>query len=281
MMQIALNAHTQIAGVIGWPVAHSRSPLLHNFWLARHGINGAYLAFPVEPGNVAAAIRGLAVSGLRGLNVTIPHKQEALALCDEVTDFARQVGAVNTLKFDHGRIYGDNTDGFGFIENLRAHGVNPAAGPALVLGAGGAARAIVASLQNEGAQVTIANRTASRAEALAADFPGARVVEWSQAAAGLRDQVLLVNTSSAGMHGQPPLDFPLAQASPSLAVADIVYVPRETTLLAGAAARGLRVVPGLGMLLHQARPGFRAWFGLRPEVDQELIDFVAGDIPIQ
>lgn len=274
-----LSARTRVAGVIGWPVAHSRSPLLHNFWLARHGIDGVYVAFPVEPGNVAAAVRGLAASGVVGLNVTIPHKEEVASLCDQVTDFARRVGAVNTLHFERGKILGDNTDGYGFIANLQAHGVDPAAGPALVLGAGGASRAVVASLQQAGAQVSIANRTRSRAEALASDFPGAKVVDWADAAAALAAQALLVNTSSAGMHGQPALAFPLDRASPRTAVAEIIYVPRETVLLRDAAARGLTTVPGLGMLLYQAQRGFSCWFGVEPEVDQELIDHVAGDIP--
>jgi len=275
-----LSARTRVAGVIGWPVAHSRSPLLHNFWLSRHGIDGAYLAFPVAPGNVAAAVRGLAAAGLVGLNVTIPHKEEVVALCDEVTGFARRIGAVNTLRFERGKILGDNTDGYGFIANLQSHGVDPGVGPALVIGAGGACRAVVASLQEAGAAVTIANRTRGRAETLASEFAGALVVDWAEAPAALSDYALLVNTSSAGMHGQPALEFTLDHASPGLAVAEIIYVPRETILLRGAAARGLRTVPGLGMLLYQAQRSFAAWFGVEPEVDQELIDHVAGDIPL-
>jgi len=276
-----VTARTRIAGVIGWPIAHSRSPLLHNFWLARHQIDGAYLAFPVEPGNFATALRGLAVAGLAGLNVTLPHKEEAATLCDEVSPFARRVGAVNTLRFEHGRILGDNTDGFGFIANLHSHGVDPATGPALILGAGGASRAIVASLLDAGAPVSIANRTLERAKSLARDFPGARIIDWAQAADALPDHALLVNTSSAGMHGQPALEFSLDRARPNLAVADVVYVPSETILLREATARGLTTVPGLGMLLHQARPGFAAWFGIEPEVDQDLMDHVAGDIPLR
>ena len=274
-----LSAKAKVAGVIGWPVAHSRSPLLHNFWLTRHGIDGAYLAFPVEPGTLEVAVRGLAAAGLAGLNVTIPHKEAVMALCDEVSPFAQRVGAVNTLSFAHGRIIGDNTDGYGFTENLRSHGVDPAAGPALILGAGGAARAILAALTDAGVPVTLANRTRARAEALAAEFPGTRVIGWDQAPDALADQALLINTTAAGMHGQPPLGFALDRAPAGLAVADVVYVPRETMLLRDAAARGLRIVPGLGMLLHQARRGFALWFGLEPEVDQALIDHVAGDIP--
>ncbi len=274
-----LSAKARVAGVVGWPVAHSRSPLLHNFWLTRHGIDGAYLAFPVEPGKLALAVDGLAAAGLRGLNVTIPYKEEVFGLCNEITDFARRVGAVNTLRFEHGKILGDNTDGFGFIANLRSFGVDPTMGPAMVLGAGGAARAVVAALRDEGVSVTVVNRTYARAEALAAEFPGAKVAPWDQATEALADYALLVNTSSAGMHGQPPLAFSLNRATPMLAVADVVYVPRETLLLREAVAKGLRVVPGLGMLLHQARRGFASWFGVEPNVDQELIDYVAGDIP--
>ena len=276
-----LTARTRIAGVIGWPIAHSRSPLLHNFWLARHGIDGAYLAFPVAPGTVEVAVRGLAAAGLAGLNVTIPHKAEVLRYCDGVSDFARRVGAVNTLRFQAGRIFGDNTDGFGFIANLRSHGVNPAAGPALVLGAGGASRAVMAALQDAGAEVSIANRSRPRADALAAQFPGAMAIDWQWGASRLGEFALLVNTSSAGMAGEPPLAFSLDHAGSALAVADVVYVPRETALIHDARERGLVPVPGLGMLLHQARPGFAMWFGTEPDVDQEVIDHVAADIPMK
>lgn len=276
-----LTATTRIAGVIGWPVSHSRSPLLHNYWLEQHRINGAYLAFPVAPDQVAVAVKGLQAAGLAGINVTIPHKEAVLGLCDEVTDFARRVKAVNTLRFADGKIQGDNTDGFGFIENLRAHGVDPGCGPALILGAGGAARSIIVALQDLGVAVTIVNRTRARAEALAAEFPGLAVLDWNQAGAELGSYALLVNTTAAGMHGQPELAWPLDRAAASLAVADIVYVPRETELLSRAAARGLRIVPGLGMLLHQARPGFRAWFGIEPQVTGALIEHVAGDIPLR
>lgn len=275
-----ITATTRIVGVTGWPVAHSRSPLLHNLWLARHGIDALYAAFPIEPGNVSQTIRGLAAAGLVGLNVTVPHKLEALTVCDKVSEFAHRIRSVNTLRFDSGAILGDNTDGFGFIANLRAHGANPS-GPALVLGAGGASRAIVAALQDQGAAVTITNRTRARADALAAEFPGTTVVAWSDAPVELSRFALLVNTTSAGMHGHPPLDFSLAAAAEDLAVADAVYVPRETMLLRQAAAQNLRIIPGLGMLLHQAARSFAFWFGVEPDVDQEVQDLIARDIPLR
>jgi shikimate dehydrogenase len=273
-----LTGKAKLAGVIGWPVAHSRSPRLHGFWLEQYGIDGAYLPLPVRPEDFAAAVHGLRAAGFAGANVTIPHKQAALALCDEVGPAARRVGAVNTLVFRDGRIHGSNTDGFGFMENLRAHGVDPAAGPALVLGAGGAARAIAAALLDAGAQVTIANRTFGRAGELAAGLAGLRAIRWDARADALADAALLVNTTSLGMTGNAPLEMDLARAAPTLAVADIVYAPLETPLLATARAAGLRAVEGLGMLLHQARPGFAAWFGVEPTVDEALYRFVAADL---
>lgn len=274
-----LTGTAKLAGVIGWPVAHSRSPRLHGHWIARHGLDAAYLPLAVEPGNFPVAVRGLLASGFRGANVTIPHKEAAFAACDSVTERARRAGAVNTLVFDRGRIEGDNTDGWGFVENLRQQGADPAAGPALILGAGGSARAIAAALAEAGAQVTLANRTRARAEALAAALPGLSVIDWDRRSAAVADHALLVNTTSQGMKGQGALEIDLSAAPAAMSVADIVYVPLETPLLAAAAARGLRAVDGLGMLLHQARAGFRAWFGVDPVVDDALRDFVAGDIP--
>ena len=274
-----LTGRARLAGVIGWPVAHSRSPRLHGVWLERHGIDGAYVPLPVRPEDFAVAVRGLAAAGFRGANVTIPHKETAFALCDEVEPFARRAGAVNTLVFDDGRIHGRNTDGFGFLENLRAHAVDPAAGPALLLGAGGAARAVAAALLDAGAAVSVANRARARAEALAAALPGLGVCGWEDVAERLCQCALLVNATSLGMEGHPPLPLLLDAAAPDLAVADLVYVPPETTLLAAARRRSLRCVPGLGMLLHQARPGFAAWFGVMPEVDRALHDIVAAGLP--
>ncbi|HEX4261747.1 MAG TPA: shikimate dehydrogenase [Acetobacteraceae bacterium] len=282
-----LTGEARLAGVIGWPVAHSRSPRLHGFWLERMGIDGAYVPLPVRPGDFEPAVRGLLAAGFRGGNVTLPHKQAAFAICDARDDAARRAGAVNTLVFEGGKILGRNTDGPGFVANLRAHGIDPAAGPAQVLGAGGAARAVAAALLDAGAAVSITNRTPERAEALARALPalragtGVRVLPWAQREAALADHALVVNTTSAGMAGHDALPLDLAKAPERLAVADIVYVPLQTKLLAAAAARGLRCAGGLGMLLHQAGLGFEAWFGVRPEVDAELEAHVAADIPKQ
>jgi shikimate dehydrogenase len=259
-------------------VSHSRSPRLHGFWLDRHGIDGAYVPLPTPPEHFATAVRGLAAAGFAGLNVTIPHKEAAFALCDEVAPLARQAGAVNTLVFADGRILGRNTDGPGFIANLRQSGIDPAAGPVLILGAGGAARAIAAALLGLGAPVTLCNRTAARAAALSADLAGCSVLDWSERNAALARHALLVNTTSLGMTGHGSLEVDLGRAPPSSSVADIVYVPLETPLIAAARARGLKTAPGLGMLLHQAAPGFAAWFGVMPEVDDALYRFVAADL---
>jgi shikimate dehydrogenase len=273
-----LTGHARLAGIIGWPVEHSRSPRLHGFWLERHAIDGAYIPLAIRPEHFATAVRGLMQAGFAGANVTIPHKRAAFALCDSMDPSGQRAGAVNTLVFRDGKIEGSNTDGWGFLANLRAHGVDPAAGPALVLGAGGAARAVAEALLGTGVTVTIANRTPEHAEALARDLPGLRVVAWDRRSDVLPDHALVVNATSLGMQGHPSLHLDLARAARSLAVADIVYVPLETPLLAAAAAHGLRAVEGLGMLLYQAVPGFRAWFGVEPEVDAALRRFVAADL---
>jgi shikimate dehydrogenase len=274
-----LSGKARLAGILGWPVAHSRSPRLHGLWLQRHGIDGAYVPLPVAPEAFADAVRGLAALGFRGANVTIPHKEAAFAVCDEVDATARRMGAVNTLVFREGRILGSNTDGFGFLENIRQQvpGWQAAAGPAVLLGAGGSARAITVALLEAGCpQVVLVNRTPARAEALARAVGGPVTVATTPPLAGA---ALLVNTTSLGMQGQPPLEVDLAPLPAQAVVADIVYVPLETPLLAAARARGLRAVGGLGMLLHQARPGFSHWFGVDPVVDAELEAFVGGDIP--
>ena len=272
-----ISGRAILAGVAGWPVAHSRSPLLHNHWLARHKIDGAYVPLAIRPEDFAAAIDGLRKANFAGLNVTIPHKELAASLCNVLDESARRAGAVNTLVFEQRGIVGSNTDGYGFIADLAAHDIPPT-GPALLLGAGGAARAIAAVLLDAGANVTIANRTHDRAEQLAAALPGLRVVSWSHRADALADHHLLVNTTSLGMSGHQPLDLDLSRATHDLAVADIVYVPLETPLLTHARERGLRTVPGLGMLLHQAVPGFTAWFGQTPVVDQECYELLASHI---
>ena len=274
-----ISGAARLAGVLGWPVSHSRSPRLHNFWLARYSIDGAYVPLPVTPADFVAAVHGLRAMGFRGANVTIPHKEAAFAVCTRVDESARRAGAVNTLSFAEGEVAGSNTDGPGFLANLRAHGVDPASGPALLLGAGGAARAIATELLALGVRVRAANRSPDRAAALAAALPGIEMIAWNQRHAALADQGLLVNATSAGLKGAPALDIDMAHATASLVVADIVYVPLITPLAAAAAARGLRTVGGLGMLLHQAVPGFSEWFGVTPEVDQEVFNLIAADIP--
>ncbi len=273
-----LSGRARLAGVAGWPVGHSLSPRLHGFWLEQHGIDGAYLPLAVAPEHFETALRGLGDLGFRGVNVTIPHKRAALALCDEVAPLAARIGAVNTLVFEDGRLKGSNTDAFGFLENLRqgAPAWDPAAGPALILGAGGAARAVAVALLDAGApELRLANRTAARAEALAEELGGqVTAVPWAARGAALGDLALLANTTSLGMTGQPPLDLDLDPLPTSALVTDIVYVPLETDLLARARTRGNPAVDGLGMLLHQARPGFETWFGVAPEVTAELRAFV-------
>jgi shikimate dehydrogenase len=272
-----ITGQAMLAGVAGWPVAHSRSPRLHNHWIARHGLDAAYVPLAVAPEGFETAMRGLAAAGFRGCNVTLPHKEAAFALCDELSARAQRAGAVNTLVFEGGRIMGDCTDGFGFLASLGELGA--ASGPAVLLGAGGAARAVAAALLDAGCpRLTLVNRNTARAEALARALGGPVEVA-PGGVPPLDGAALLVNATSLGMAGQPPLAMDLAPLPPHAVVADIVYVPLETPLLAAARARGLRPVDGLEMLLHQARPGFEAWFGVAPEVDGELRRMVAADIP--
>ncbi len=278
-----LSGSAKLAGVLGWPVAHSRSPRLHGFWLERHGIDGAYLPLPVRPDRFADAVRALRDLGFRGGNVTIPHKEAAFAVCDRVSRRAERAGAVNTLIFDaDGAIIGDNTDGWGFLESLRAAlpDFTFVGRTAVLLGAGGAARAIAAALLDEGAQVALVNRTPERAEALAKALGGTITAHACDAAGALFPAAdLLINATALGMMGRPSPPLPLERLPERAIVADIVYVPRRTGLLRAAEGRGLRTVGGLGMLLHQARPGFAAWFGIDPVVDGELEAFVSADIP--
>jgi shikimate dehydrogenase len=273
-----ITGTTRLAGIMGWPVAHSRSPLLHGFWLEETRIDGAYVPLPVQPEHIAEALRALPVLGFRGCNLTIPHKQLALAVVDRVEPLARRIGAVNTvIVAPDGKLEARNTDAFGFRENLRETAPNwhPASGPAVVLGAGGSARAVVVALVDAGiAEIRLVNRTISRADALARDLATAEtpisVHPWSEASAVQSDAALLVNTTSLGMTGEPPLDLDLSQLPLSAPVVDIVYVPLETGLLAAARRRGHVVIDGLGMLLHQGRPGFEAWFGAPVRVTPEL-----------
>ena len=277
-----LSGKARLAGVLGWPVSHSFSPRLHGYWLQRYGIDGAYLPLAAPGGALERVVGALADLGFRGFNVTLPHKEPMLALCDEVTPEACRIGAVNTVVIDGGRLLGGNSDAFGFAENLRAAAPDwrPGAGPAAVIGAGGAARAVIAALQDLGLpEIRLVNRTEARAEALAAALadpmvdparPPIRVLPWAERGAALEAVGLLVNTTTLGMAGQPPLNLALDVLPAGALVTDIVYTPLETPLLAAARARGNPTVDGLGMLLHQARPGFEAWFGRAPEITAEL-----------
>ena len=273
-----LTGNARVAGIIGWPVGHSRSPRLHGYWLEKHGIDGTYGPLPIPPERFQEAVRGLMHAGFAGANVTIPHKLAAFAVCDVVDESARAAGAVNTLIFRDGAITGMNTDGWGFLANLRGHGVDPRAGPALVLGAGGAARAIVAALLAEGIAVTLTNRTQAHAEHFVRDLPGPGLVPWEQRSAAVEDHALVINTTALGMEGKEALILDLSRAARTTAIADIVYVPLETPLLRDARERGLKPVEGLGMLLYQGIPGFRRWFGVEPVVDDALRRFVAADL---
>ena len=268
---------TRLAGIMGWPVAHSRSPLLHGFWLDETGTDGAYVPLPVRPERIEQALRALPALGFRGCNLTIPHKQTALHIADWVEPLARRIGAVNTIVVaPDGTLAASNTDIFGFRENLReaAPHWDPAAGPAVILGAGGSARAVVAALTDAGvAEIRIVNRTLARAEILARDLgmSATRITvhPWSEVRNAQRHAGLLVNTTSLGMTGEPPLVLDLS-LPPTAPVVDIVYVPLETDLLSAARRRGNPTVDGLGMLLHQGRPGFEAWFGAVVRVTPEL-----------
>jgi len=271
---MTITGKAKVAGVMGWPVGHSRSPLLHNFWLAQLGIDGAYVPFAVRPESLEAALRALPALGLAGVNLTVPHKEAAVALMDTLDAPAKRIGAVNTIVVANGRLEGRNTDGYGFVENLRAgaKGWRGANGPAVVIGAGGAARAIAVALIDEGVpEIRVVNRTAARAAALTAEFGKPLVaVTWERRATALDGAALLVNATTLGMTGQPALALPLDALPKAAVVTDAVYAPLETALLAAARGRGNVCVDGLGMLLHQARPAFAAWFGHDPEVTPEL-----------
>ena len=263
------------AGVIGYPVAQSRSPRLHGYWLERYGIPGTYITLPVKPGDVETALRGLAALGFAGCNVTLPHKEAAFRAMDRVDDLAKRMGAVNMVVVEaDGTLSGYNKDGSGFIENLRdgKPGWRGDEGPVVVLGAGGAARGIIVALLDEGVRdLRLLNRTRARAEQLAAEIPGPiTVLDWSERHTALAGAALLVNTTNQGMYGQPALDIALDDLPTSALVCDIIYNPLQPPLLAAAAARGNPTVNGLGMLIHQARPAFKAWFGVDPEPTAEL-----------
>jgi shikimate dehydrogenase len=271
------------ACVIGWPVEHSRSPVIHRYWLKQYGIAGAYEKEAVEPKDLAGFLGSLGSKGYAGANVTLPHKEAALRLAAVADEAARAIGAANTLWLDQaGRLCASNTDAYGFVTNLEAEapGWNDGRRPVMVLGAGGAARAILHGLLGEGASsILLTNRTRERAEALAQAFgPAVTVVDWPDRNRALVDCGMLVNATSLGMTGKDRLDIDLTSLPTDAVVADLVYSPLETALLAAARARGNSTVDGLGMLLHQAVPGFERWFGVRPEVTPELRAHVAASL---
>jgi shikimate dehydrogenase len=277
---VIISGRAKLAGVIGWPVAHSASPRLHGYWLERLGIDGAYVPLAVKPEDFGDVLRLLPRMGFAGVNITVPHKEAALAAVDEAEPLAHSIGAVNTVVVrEDDSLLGRNTDAFGFLENLRsgAPDWHPAHKPAVVIGAGGAARAVCVALLDAGVPgIYLVNRTRQRAEALA-EALGEQliVVPWDDRAAALENAALLVNATTLGMRGQPALEFDLGRLALEAVVTDLVYAPLETPLLEAAAARGNCTVDGLGMLIHQARPGFEAWFGVEPEVTPELRAFLA------
>lgn len=271
------------AFIIGHPVGHSRSPLIHGHWLARHGLAGSYERIDLAPDEVPAFLLSFAAQGFAGGNVTIPHKEQAFALVQRPTELARRLGAVNTLWIKDGILHGDNTDVMGFLAHLgRSLGPDWAGGvrDALVLGAGGAARAVVVGLLDSGVgRIRIANRSTERAQSLEALDPDrVTAIAWQSIAEAMTRTQLVVNTTALGMAGQEALDLDLGALPEGSAVCDVVYVPLETALLAAARARGLPAIDGLGMLLHQAVPGFRHWFGLTPEVTPDLRALVVADL---
>ena len=271
------------AGVIGHPIKHSKSPLIHGHWIEQHNLQGTYEAIDIAPENLKDDVQQLIDQGYAGFNVTIPHKETIMELCDEIVGNAKTCGAVNTVVIDGGKIIGHNTDAFGFIANIKqAHpDFDFTSGPAVVLGAGGAARAVVAGLIDEGVpEVIITNRTRARAEKIAEDMNAytdrISVKDWGDRSEILEGANLLVNSSSLGMDGQPALEIDLEKLSADALVTDIVYAPLQTDLLKAAAENGNKTVTGIGMLLHQARPAFKEWFGVMPDVDEDLERLVLG-----
>ena len=273
--------------IIGRPIKHARSPLLHAFWLKELGISGAYERAEVMPGAVSAFLKELPSRGFVGGNVTVPHKEEAFAACDRVSDVASAVRSVNTFWFEDGKLCGDNTDGAGFVAHLdQVHPGWDAGNPRIMLlGAGGAARGLmIPLLARNPASILVTNRSSERAAALVDDIrkvrPGTHLetVPWAEKADALASIDLVINTTSLGMAGQPPADLDLARLPAHAIVADIVYVPLETPLLASARARGLKTLDGLGMLLHQAVPGFERWFGVKPTVSAALREHIVADL---
>jgi shikimate dehydrogenase len=264
-----------MAGVMGWPVMHSRSPLMHNYWMAQQGLAGTYVFLPIKPGGLKAALRALHPLGFSGCNLTIPHKQEAMAIVDEVDDVAKKIGAISCVVVrPDGSLFGTNNDWLGFLGNLKQH--EPAwradAGPIAVIGAGGGSRAVCYALLREGAkEIRLVNRTQAKAEALAKDLGGPiKVLPWERRHDALDGTALAVNVTSQGMVGQAPLDLRLDKLPKTAIAADIIYTPLETPFLAAARQRGNRTVNGLGMLIHQGPPAWKLWFGIEPTVTAEL-----------
>ncbi|MGV2978170.1 shikimate dehydrogenase [Roseibium alexandrii] len=280
-----MSGETRKAAITGFPVDQSRSPLVHGYWLKKHGLDGEYGRVPVTPATADAFYKDFAASGLIGANVTVPHKEVAAAACAHLDDAAKAMGAANTLWLDEtGALCGANTDGLGFLGNLDqlAPGWDPSNGTAVVLGAGGAARAIIWALLSRGfTAVHIVNRTFEKAKVLEDQFGSkTKAYAWDKLGTLLGEADLLVNTTALGMTGKAPLKIDLEPLPVSALVTDIVYVPLETDLLKQAQKRGNKTVDGLGMLLHQAVPGFERWFGVRPEVDKELRDLVLADLGV-
>lgn len=265
-----------LAGVIGYPIGHSRSPLLHGHWLRRYGIKGQYVALEVAPTDLEIALPLLPKLGFRGVNVTLPHKERVLALADRITPLAKRIGAANMLTFSSEGIEADNTDAYGFTWNILRSFPGWKPQRVAVLGAGGASRAVLAALQDCGArEIRLANRNIARAQQLSAEFgPSVSAVSWDERHEMLADCDTLVNSTSLGMTGQPPLEIDLTRLPGGALVTDLVYSPLQTALLVTAEGRGNPVVDGLGMLLHQAVPAFHRWFGIEPAVDDALRNVV-------
>ena len=264
-----------LAGVMGWPISQSRSPILHNYWINKYKLNGRYVPLAVRPERLTDAIRGLPALGFRGCNLTMPHKQMAMTMVDSLTDTAKRIGAVNCIVVgDDGKMSGTNNDGNGYVLSVQevVPSWKPDIGPIAILGAGGDARAIIVAMLERGAkEIRLINRTYEKAEQLAKDFGVAiKPMRWEKRAGAIADVALLTNATNQGMTGKPPLDISLDRLSKHTLVSDLIYVPPETHFLAAAKARGNVTVNGLGMLLHQARPAFKAWFGVMPEITPDL-----------
>jgi len=265
----------KLAAVLGWPISQSKSPILHGHWLKRYKINGSYIPLAMPPDNFDLLFKALPKMGFLGCNVTVPFKERAFQLADYHSATAKRLKAANTIKFNEdGSISADNTDGYGFIANIKQQNQNwdPKAGTAYVVGAGGASRAVIAALLDEGVpEIILTNRTISRAEKLASDIGGnIKIIKVNESQKYLQDASFVINTTTMGMAGGPDLKFPMEALNSNALVTDLIYNPLITPFLANAQEQGCEVIDGLGMLLHQAVPGFESWFGVQPEADDEL-----------